>query len=72
MLGNGATPTFIEFKNSSDEIVTSISTSGDISISGDLSVVGSVEINGTSVPQITVSDQDPTGGVNGDLWIKVV
>lgn len=26
----------------------------------------------TSVPQITVSTADPTGGKNGDVWIKVI
>lgn len=33
---------------------------------------GTVSIDYTSVPQTTVSTSDPTGGKNGDIWIKVV
>lgn len=29
-------------------------------------------IDYTSVPQMTVSTSDPTGGKNGDIWVKVV
>lgn len=32
--------------------------------------VGSLDF--TSVPQTTVSTADPTGGKNGDIWIKVI
>ena len=28
-------------------------------------------IDYTSVPQVTVSSSDPSGGKNGDIWIKV-
>jgi hypothetical protein len=30
------------------------------------------KINYSSVPQTTVSTSDPTGGKNGDIWVKVI
>jgi hypothetical protein len=33
---------------------------------------GTTSIDYTSVPQTTVSTSDPTGGKNGDIWVKVV
>ena len=31
-----------------------------------------LSIDYSSVPQMTVSTADPTGGKNGDIWIKVI
>jgi hypothetical protein len=41
---NGATPNFIEFKDENENVVASISTSGD------LNVTGSITVNGEEVP----------------------
>lgn len=30
------------------------------------------KIDYTSVPQMTVSTANPTGGKNGDIWVKVI
>lgn len=37
----------------------------------DASITNS-KIDYTSVPQLTVSTSDPTGGKNGDIWVKVI
>lgn len=34
--------------------------------------ITNAKINYSSVPQTTVSTSDPTGGKDGDIWIKVV
>jgi hypothetical protein len=34
--------------------------------------VTNAKIDYTSVPQTTVSTSDPTGGKNGDIWVKVI
>lgn len=30
------------------------------------------KLNYSSVPQMTVATGDPTGGKNGDIWVKVI
>lgn len=41
MLKNGATPNFIEFKDENENVVASISTSGDLNVAGSITVNGS-------------------------------
>jgi hypothetical protein len=40
LLKNGATPNFIEFKDENENVVASISTSGDLNVTGSISVNG--------------------------------
>jgi DUF4097 and DUF4098 domain-containing protein YvlB len=40
LLKNGATPNFIEFKNSNDEVVALISTDGNITVTGSVTANG--------------------------------
>ena len=40
MLKNGATPNFVEFKDENENVVASISTSGDLNVTGSISVNG--------------------------------
>lgn len=58
---SGATPNFVEFKDQNENVVASISTSGD------LNVTGSITVNGQSVsaPSFTykVGDTGPGGGI---------
>ena len=52
LLRHGATPSFVEFKNSSNQTVASINTNGDIN------VAGSVKVNGSAI-----GAQGPQGAI---------
>jgi hypothetical protein len=41
LLKNGATPNFVEFKDENENVVASISTSGDLNVAGSITVNGS-------------------------------
>ena len=56
-------------------VKTTASSYGDGSINTIALAESSVtndKINYTSVPQMTVSTSNPTGGKNGDIWVKVI
>lgn len=79
LLSHGATPSFVEFKNSSNTVVASINTNGDINVAGSVIANGITLGGGGS----TISSLDDVPGVtapspssgdflkwNGSAWIN--
>ena len=79
MLKNGATPNFVEFKDENENVVASISTSGDLNVAGSITVNGS-EVGATgpagtdggwstsqTLYSITGSTDTPKSADNGKL-----
>jgi hypothetical protein len=58
LLKNGATPNFVEFKDENENVVASISTSGD------LNVAGSVTVNGIALGGGIINTLGDIGDVN--------
>ena len=58
---HGATPNFVEFKNSSNVVVTSISNAGSLNVTG-LTVTGDLTVNGTTTTvnstTLTIDDKN--------------
>lgn len=56
-------------------VKTTTNSLGDLSVTAAKianATISNDKINYTSVPQMTVSTEDPTGGKNGDIWVKVI
>jgi hypothetical protein len=67
---NGATPNFLEFKNSSNQVVASITTDGNINIAGSVTANG-ITLGGGGLNPITISASTPSGGLDGDIWLVI-
>ena len=59
---NGATPNFVEFKDENQNVVASISTSGDLNVTGSISVNGE-QLSGGLATLYKVGDIGPGGGI---------
>lgn len=69
LLRHGATPSFIEFKNSSNVTVASINTNGDINVSGSFKVNGS-SVGGSSISTLDdLTDVVTAGAANGQALV---
>jgi hypothetical protein len=69
LLSHGATPSFVEFKNSSNTVVASINTNGDINVAGSVIANGITLGGGGSTFDTTISAATPSGGSDGDVWL---
>ena len=80
MLKNGATPNFVEFKDENENVVASISTSGDLNVAGSVTVNGVALGGGGSVintlgdigdVNITSATPNQLLSYSGSEWEKI-
>lgn len=73
---SGSNNTFVNVPQSAvTNLATSLAAKADLSgatFTGEVDVVSATATGSTSARQITVSTSDPTGGADGDLWVKYV
>ena len=66
---NGATPNFVEFKDENENVVASISTSGDLNVTGSITVNGEEVPVGPAFSPATPTFTGPTT-INGSLIVN--
>lgn len=73
---SGADNTFSDIPQSAvTGLATSLAAKANLSgatFTGEVDVVSATAAGSTSARQITISTADPTGGADGDLWVKYV